>query len=362
MTLVNRAGFLASCVIAILGFLSAAASAAQPSFDCSKASTLDENAICSNETLAAIDRIADGGYVFLKSMVGARDANEIDRPIIRKRQACGSNYSCILISQIEAIRIFMDHGAPLTAPKNLALSKAAALATQPSFECSKASRPDEYAICSNETLATMDRIANDGYVYMKSTMGLKAANKIDRHIIRRRQACGGNYSCILISQIKAIDTFMGHGAPLIAPNNLLQSPANAGPQVGTVGHEDLQMIKEGGVYVVPVRFNDMITLNAIVDSGASDVSVPADVVSTLVRTNTITDDDFLGKETYVLADGSKVPSARFRIRSLKVGSVTLENVVASIAPQEGPILLGQSFLGRFKSWSVDNERHVLKLD
>jgi len=107
------------------------------------------------------------------------------------------------------------------------------------------------------------------------------------------------------------------------------------------------------VYVVPVRFNDMITLSAIVDSGASDMSAPADVVLTLMRTKTITDQDFLGQQTYVLADGSKVPSQQFRIRSLKVGDKTVENVVASIASVNGEILLGQSFLNRFKSWSVD---------
>ncbi len=128
------------------------------------------------------------------------------------------------------------------------------------------------------------------------------------------------------------------------------------------GLESIAMTKEGGVFVVPVRFNDMITLKAIVDSGASEVSVPADVVSTLMRTGTITSDDFLGQQTYVLADGSKVPSARFRIRSLKVGGKTLENVTAAIASGEAEILLGQSFLSRFKSWSVDNQRHVLKLE
>jgi predicted aspartyl protease len=123
----------------------------------------------------------------------------------------------------------------------------------------------------------------------------------------------------------------------------------------------IRMEKEGGVYVVPVRFNDMITLSAIVDSGASDVSVPADVVSTLIRTKTITDQDFLGQQTYVLADGSKVPSQQFRIRSLKVGDKTVESVVASIASVNGEILLGQSFLNRFKSWSFDNEQHTLVL-
>ena len=125
---------------------------------------------------------------------------------------------------------------------------------------------------------------------------------------------------------------------------------------GTVAME-----KVGGVYVVPVSFNGAITLDAIVDSGASDVSIPADVVMTLIRTKTISDQDFLGTQTYVLADGSKVPSARFRIRSLKVGGNTIENVEASIASSEAVILLGQSFLGRFRSWSVDNDKHTLIL-
>jgi len=128
------------------------------------------------------------------------------------------------------------------------------------------------------------------------------------------------------------------------------------------GLESIAMTKERGVFVVPVRFNDMITLKAIFDSGASEVSVPADVVSTLIRTGTITSEDFLGQQTYVLADGSKVPSARFRIRSLKVGDKTVENVTAAIASGEAEILLGQSFLSRFKYWSVDNERHILKLE
>jgi tetratricopeptide (TPR) repeat protein len=133
------------------------------------------------------------------------------------------------------------------------------------------------------------------------------------------------------------------------------------PDVPFADQTSIKMEKEGGVYVVPVRFNDMFTLSAIVDSGASDMSVPADVVFTLIRTKTITDEDFLGQQTYVLADGSKVPSQRFRIRSLKVGDKTVENVVASIASVKGEILLGQSFLNRFKSWSVDNEQHTLVL-
>lgn len=119
--------------------------------------------------------------------------------------------------------------------------------------------------------------------------------------------------------------------------------------------------KESGVLLVPVLINNKIPLDFILDSGAADVSVPADVVLTLMRTGTLTEADFMGTTTYVLADGSKVPSQTFRIRSLKIGDKVLENVPGSVASVNGPLLLGQSFLRRFKSWSIDNVRQVLVL-
>ena len=121
------------------------------------------------------------------------------------------------------------------------------------------------------------------------------------------------------------------------------------------------MISDGGTFRVPVTINDELTLKFVIDSGAAELSVPADVVTTLVRTGTITDTDFLGKQTYKLAYGSTIPSQQFVIRSLKVGDKTLENVVGSIAPVAGGLLLGQSFLSRFNTWSIDNQRQALIL-
>ncbi|HEV2562354.1 MAG TPA: retroviral-like aspartic protease family protein [Rhizomicrobium sp.] len=117
----------------------------------------------------------------------------------------------------------------------------------------------------------------------------------------------------------------------------------------------------GGIYVVPVGINDALSINFVVDSGASDVSVPADVVLTLIRTNTLSLSDFIGSQTYTLADGSTAPSKTFRIRSLKVGNIVLENVLGSVGDVESVPLLGQSFLGRFTSWSIDNGQHTLVL-
>ncbi len=120
--------------------------------------------------------------------------------------------------------------------------------------------------------------------------------------------------------------------------------------------------KQGGTFVVPVLINNVITLNFIVDSGASDVTIPADVVTTLMRTGTLKQTDFLGDRTYVLADGSEVSSQTFRIRSMRVGNRVVENLTGSVAPVQGSLLLGQSFLSRFKSWSIDNSKQALLLE
>ena len=141
-----------------------------------------------------------------------------------------------------------------------------------------------------------------------------------------------------------------------------QVTASTPPPPPASSAQSVPMQKHGNVYVVPVLINNAITLDFVVDSGASDVSIPADVVMTLTRAGTIRSSDFLGTQRYKLADGSEVPSQTFRIRSLKVGDRILENVIGSIAPVQGSLLLGQSFLGRFKSWSIDNSKHVLVLE
>jgi len=139
-------------------------------------------------------------------------------------------------------------------------------------------------------------------------------------------------------------------------------PRASGRKSGPKNSSAVRLKKEGGTYVVPVLINNAITLSFVIDSGASDVSIPADVVLTLIRTGTLRQVDFLGKKVYTLADGSRLPSQTFRIRSMKVGDRVVENVTGSVAPVEGSLLLGQSFLGRFKSWSIDNGNHALLLE
>jgi len=117
-----------------------------------------------------------------------------------------------------------------------------------------------------------------------------------------------------------------------------------------------------GVYVVPGVLNGVMNLKFIVDTGAADVSIPSDIVASLLGSGFLAQSDFLGERMYRLADGTTRPKQTFRIRSLKVGNVVIENLIGSVAPEKAPLLLGQSFLGRLKSWSLDSTAHVLIIE
>jgi predicted aspartyl protease len=110
--------------------------------------------------------------------------------------------------------------------------------------------------------------------------------------------------------------------------------------------ENIQLERSGGVYTVPVRINDAITIPFVIDSGAAEVSIPADVFMTLSRAGTVSRSDFVGAGSYVLADGSRQSSERFIIHKVSVGGHIVTNVVANVAPVKGEPLLGQSFLSR----------------
>jgi clan AA aspartic protease (TIGR02281 family) len=128
---------------------------------------------------------------------------------------------------------------------------------------------------------------------------------------------------------------------------------------GAAHSESIPLVREHGTLEVPVVINGKISLNFTIDSGASDVSIPENVFFSLTGTGTVSSQDLLGKRAYRLADGSTKVSQRFRIRSLRVGTLELRDVIASVVPSAGALLLGQSFLSRLKSWSIDNERQVL---
>jgi clan AA aspartic protease (TIGR02281 family) len=139
-------------------------------------------------------------------------------------------------------------------------------------------------------------------------------------------------------------------------------PAAARAGAATRARETIPIEAHDGAYVVPVLVNGLLPLKFIVDSGSADVSIPAEVASTLRKLGTLSAADLLGSKTYLLADGSKVSSEIYRIESLKIGSLVMQNVTVRVSAENSSLLLGQSFLSRLKSWSVDNAKQLLVMN
>jgi hypothetical protein len=88
---------------------------------------------------------------------------------------------------------------------------------KPSFNCAGASSPDERVICATPGLIALDRVANDGYLFLRDKLGKSKANKINLPLIKKRQNCGADAACIRAAQLESIAIFQKYGAKIEAP-------------------------------------------------------------------------------------------------------------------------------------------------
>ena len=82
---------------------------------------------------------------------------------------------------------------------------------------------------------------------------------------------------------------------------------------------------------------------------------------TLMRTHSVRQTDFIGEGIFITADGTQHKVSDSYYERLQVGTRVITDVVANVVPIEGNPLLGQSFLSRLPSWSIDNNSHILNL-
>lgn len=127
--------------------------------------------------------------------------------------------------------------------------------------------------------------------------------------------------------------------------------------------EQVKMKLENGVFYLPVKLNNILTIDFILDLGASDVSISPDIFLVLYRAGTIKESDFIGSQNYQFADGSTAKSSVFNIKSIQIGNKEIKNVRASISNTlSAPLLLGQSAMKKFNSYRIDNYQNLLILE
>lgn len=114
---------------------------------------------------------------------------------------------------------------------------------------------------------------------------------------------------------------------------------------------------KGGVNTIPVEINGA-KMDFIFDTGASDITISVIEAAFLIKQGSISEEDVLGEQSYQTADGSINVGLKILLRSVKIGPSELKNVEASIINNNSaPLLLGQSALQRFGSFSIDNANH-----
>ena len=125
--------------------------------------------------------------------------------------------------------------------------------------------------------------------------------------------------------------------------------------------EEIPFTKEGGVCKVKCAINGL-PLHFIFDTGATDVSISSVEDTFMAKNDFLSSSDIIGKQNYQTADGNITEGTIINLKDVKLGSLHLNNIKASVVRnQAAPLLLGQSVLSKLGKIEIDNTKKVLRI-
>lgn len=125
--------------------------------------------------------------------------------------------------------------------------------------------------------------------------------------------------------------------------------------------EEISFTKEGGVCKVKCVINGL-PLHFIFDTGATDVSISSVEATFMAKNDFLSSSDIIGKQNYQTADGNITEGTIINLKDVKLGSLHLNNIKASVVRnQAAPLLLGQSVLSKLGKIEIDNTKKVLRI-
>ena len=157
---------------------------ASPSFSCARASLAAEIAVCNSASLASLDNHLADLYASALQNRGSSYARDQQRSWLDRRNACGSDASCIEQRYREQISLLQGSSSP---PDG---------AGHPDFSCTRARLAAEVAVCNSALLASLDSQLGALYASAKSSSRSRYYTQKQRSWIDRRNACGSNTSCL----------------------------------------------------------------------------------------------------------------------------------------------------------------------
>lgn len=125
--------------------------------------------------------------------------------------------------------------------------------------------------------------------------------------------------------------------------------------------EEIPFTKESGVCKVKCAINGL-PLHFIFDTGATDVSISSVEATFMAKNAFLSSSDIIGKQNYQTADGNITEGTVINLKDVKLGSLHLNNIKASVVRnQAAPLLLGQSVLSKLGKIEIDNTKKVLRI-
>jgi uncharacterized protein len=171
-----------------------------PSFDCTRARSADELAVCASPELAALDRLLSQRYYGLAETLpadGLASLRSAQGEWLTLRGRCEANVPCIAQAYRSRIAALQGGGG-----RQASLAPVVARTTgppRPSFDCRKAGKPDEIAVCSDVTLAAKDvRLADmfNRYRAQLAPNGQRRLLATQTNWLAMRARCRSDAGCV----------------------------------------------------------------------------------------------------------------------------------------------------------------------
>lgn len=143
-----------------------------------------------------------------------------------------------------------------------------AVHADPSFDCARASKPDEVAICSDPQLAKLDSLGAAAYATYQPSFQTKA--EVGRLFLEDRASCGGDTLCIAAAQLNALQTYGGDAdwaGKLVADGMAKRAAAAASSALAKEVPQQIAQCVKTRISQITTRFGKPLTSDSDPDGG-----------------------------------------------------------------------------------------------
>lgn len=131
--------------------------------------------------------------------------------------------------------------------------------------------------------------------------------------------------------------------------------------VSIISNNKIPLIKKGTLYTIIAQINNL-DISFIFDSGASECTISEEIFNQLEIDEDKKLFQKLSDGLYKVADGRVIVQKRYLLSNFKVGDSNYEGIIFTVSQKGSPNLLGQSFLNKFSSWTLDSDKNTLILN